>query len=1273
MDVIELGLGVDASGALTGYDKATKAGDVYATKAEASASRAERSLAPVSGMLSRIEQDYLEIGAAAAKYNADMAAANPGGAYGQQAAQLDHLRASMDHVRQSAAQTQAATMASAITQADPVQQASLGMTKFDRAVVENTEHVAEHEFSVRRGIRTLEGLGVAALGANHHFATLGVMLAEWGVGGPITLAVVGGIAAMAYAYEKLSESSRKAAEDQKAAATAADALIHRNPLGDLPAQLQAVDEMLEKAHARVDNLSFTAIANPGSSTLAAANTELTKELMRRDAILAEMHRLDAAMKLAQSEPIAQGQDDINKQRALNEAFGQSELAIGKLNLAKDLEATIRRNNTGLNLAENAAMNDEAKKMAELRVRALELADARKSLEEQTARNVAKMGSDASDNARVAAARDEYRAIGEIGTALEHNRVEQEYLTQAAAANLQYRQAMANAEILTDGTRKKAAEDAAAATLRHALTADRTEADWKNLIVDGNAALDHRRALMADATANNAAIRSAQEQLDLVNLTGVAAEHLRDAQEASNAILAAEATYRASIAGASAEDVAFARQRLDATIQTTNEIRAIKDATVDAAAAAAPWHAALTSLSDDVATFASDLFSKPRDAFQSFVDSARQMFGHLVSDLTKMELEKNVLPSISNALGIGANATSGGAAAAIGLPGWGLAVAGLVTAGTLLFGAGNAQAEAAKQMQAAAQAQFYVGVHGFATDPYKSDVGRSLDTATNTRIQLLSDKEKAGPLTQGDLHAAWAAFDANVKKISDDFFGTITQGLNALNGPAGAYANQLITIDQTYEDQKASLQALIDQEHAQGDSITRTNELTAEATRIGELHQKAIDAANAAEKARVQAIDDGLSIRMLATKGDDDATKALQRQIDERKEMAQAIQDGWTDEQKKLLVQVEASEDAATAAATLAQHLKDTADAAEALTRSTESLMTRFYRAVNDASAADTYAQQASHRQELSGITDPYTLYLTKYVQAAEDAQLKATQEAKAQTDALTAQTGILQDSLNVQQQQLTALQQVATSLATYASGLNTSSLSPLSPTDLLEATKATRDSLYQRAMAGDQTAASQYGGADTAFLTQDRSYNASNSTYANDFKESQRRADELAALYGTKATAEQQMVQLLTDQLATAKQQLEAIGQVNTSVTQIPPPLTKDEYDAIANKAFEDYNATIANIRTPIDLIFQGLGLGSPFGPKTGDQTASPQPVTVDLSPVTTASDRTTTAVQEAGAAIVGTSDEVGAAIVAAITALTARVDALAEAMNTPDTRSRAE
>jgi hypothetical protein len=66
----------------------------------------------------------------------------------------------------------------------------------------------------REGLRALEGLIVSATGANAHIGTLSVALSDMALGGAVVTGVLAGVAAVSFAYEKLTQSAREAKKEQ---------------------------------------------------------------------------------------------------------------------------------------------------------------------------------------------------------------------------------------------------------------------------------------------------------------------------------------------------------------------------------------------------------------------------------------------------------------------------------------------------------------------------------------------------------------------------------------------------------------------------------------------------------------------------------------------------------------------------------------------------------------------------------------------------------------------------------------------------------------------------------------------------------------------------------------------------------------------------------------------------------------------------------------------------------------------------------------------------
>lgn len=1225
----------------------------------------------------------------------------------QQAVQASALADAFDRMRASASaaqsasaaasqQSQASSMAAQIAQLDPFQKGAIAakaaQTELNTTVAAGTVAFDAATLGTGRIRQGLVSLIAQMTGTIPVLDRIVLMFASMGAESVTVLGALAGVALLGLAYEQLTASSRAAAEAQQKSAEALDALVGKNPFGDIPKQIADVNAQLvglRKTLASVHGDDWSLGAQSGNVApqgLNAATDAVNKAQLEIDAAQREMDRLHAAEALGFTEPVAEAKDALDKQLALNAAYGQSALTLSIVAAREDDIAKVRKINTGTVYAVNAALVDYANRLSAAEIAALKLADAQKMASEASSRNVSLIGSEASNAAALTAARDQLEAVGLTGTALAKNQVAaQEYAAVMAAA------ATHDQAVETANAANKAADDKArlAAALAYADQVEegadkaaKGEAAYRDGVIDANAALARQAQLAADAATNTASVKAAQDQYDLITLSGTAAEHLKNTQDEQNALAAAQVEYQKAIVGAGADDAAFALARLNATKEMLDQVKAIKDATIDAAAAWAPWKSAIASVTDTVGQFAGDLFAKPRDAFADLVSAVQSMWGNLISDLVKQWEDSHLVPSITAFLSSrntpenspltlvdapGA-ALAGPASAAAGIPGWGLAVAGLVTAGSLLFGAGNAQAEAAKKLHDAADATAAAQSTKALLD-YASPAGsvqQSLDQITaafQKARQDLGQEFSDGSITSqrfgGQSQQNQDALNAAETRTATDFFASITSQLNAFQGPAGAYLNAQADIQKQFEQNKTDAIAAAGALAAAQDGATAASIAQAKAnvdfTAITQLEAIALQHAKDAEIAAIDAINSGLAVRKAAALGDVDGAAAAQRRADEEAQLAQAEAAGWTADQIATLKQVQALEDVKTATDAATAAAKNYADAMEKSAQSFDSLMVRFLNATNQANAAAKLGQQASQQQELYGVTDPYQIYLIKYVQAAETTQLQQQQAAKEQTDALNAQSTTLQDSLSVQQQQLTTMQQLATSLATYAGSLNTGSLSPLSPTALLAATRDTRDTLYQQALGGDQTAASQFGAANDAFLTQDRSYNASNTTYASDFAQAQKEANDLAALYGTKATYEQQTVDLMTQQLAAMKAQIDAINATTTAVVNTPPPMTYDQWFAA-----QDY---LKLNDVPTDPHHTLL---NPDGSVVTDSVA----VTVDFSPVTSAVKDTTGAVNKGSAAVVATVDEGNAALVTAIGALGDKLDALLTALNGPDNRS---
>jgi hypothetical protein len=88
-----------------------------------------------------------------------------------------------------------------------------------------------HRLATGRVSRALEGLIVSTVGANAHLGVLGVTLSDFALGSGVVTGVLAGIGAIIFTYEKLTESTRKAREEQDKLIKALSDEIHLKSLG----------------------------------------------------------------------------------------------------------------------------------------------------------------------------------------------------------------------------------------------------------------------------------------------------------------------------------------------------------------------------------------------------------------------------------------------------------------------------------------------------------------------------------------------------------------------------------------------------------------------------------------------------------------------------------------------------------------------------------------------------------------------------------------------------------------------------------------------------------------------------------------------------------------------------------------------------------------------------------------------------------------------------------------------------------------------------------
>jgi hypothetical protein len=170
-----------------------------------------------------------------------------------------------------------------------------------------------------------------------------------------------------------------------------------------------------------------------------------------------------------------------------------------------------------------------------------------------------------------------------------------------------------------------------------------------------------------------------------------------------------------------------------------------------------------------------------------------------------------------------------------------------------------------------------------------------------------EKGYAGTKNQAEREKKLAEANAleaqGAQKIASDFWKAITQGLAALQGPAGAYQNALAAEDEAYQKNLQSAEALGASE--------------SDLQKIRELHEQTIEHLKAAEADRVDQLQASLDAREAEAKGLTDEAEVIRRRATERHELFQAEQEGYTDAQLAQLKYIQSLEDAKAAADALA--------------------------------------------------------------------------------------------------------------------------------------------------------------------------------------------------------------------------------------------------------------------------------------------------------------------------------------------------------------------
>ncbi len=162
-----------------------------------------------------------------------------------------------------------------------------------------------------------------------------------------------------------------------------------------------------------------------------------------------------------------------------------------------------------------------------------------------------------------------------------------------------------------------------------------------------------------------------------------------------------------------------------------------------------------------------------------------------------------------------------------LPGWGAVIGGFTGVIGGLFGASEAQKEAAEQFRQAIRAwenstqKFLLAAGGSTVGAQIIDTRAQAEALRNTsmalgEIQRLINRLNGDPNAPNKFQDRAAAIDAALEQMLDriesEFFAGITQQFNELRGPAGELENQLAAIAEALRQNEANVHALAAELH-----------------------------------------------------------------------------------------------------------------------------------------------------------------------------------------------------------------------------------------------------------------------------------------------------------------------------------------------------------------------------------------------------------------------------------------------------------------------------
>lgn len=218
----------------------------------------------------------------------------------------------------------------------------------------------------------------------------------------------------------------------------------------------------------------------------------------------------------------------------------------------------------------------------------------------------------------------------------------------------------------------------------------------------------------------------------------------------------------------------------------------------------------------------------------------------------------------------------------------------------------------------------------------------------------------------------------IAKLGTDFLTGLSKSLNELNGPAGQLTNSLNDADKAFTDNESTIAALL-----QNGAISKQQAAQADAD-AQKLHDETAAKAKAAYDESILQQKEDFAVRTLAATGTAYQVEQMKQEVAWRRELAAATDDAT----RATIEAVQAAEKA-----------KQAADHQKLIDDTNASLAVRAARATGHSDQADTLQLQIDQAKELydaqqQGLDDA-TLANLKYVQSLEATQLAAQQAENA--------------------------------------------------------------------------------------------------------------------------------------------------------------------------------------------------------------------------------------------------------------------------------------